>query len=210
MYAILPGISIYFFKIIPREFLLCKILSFKNILFEYSILFKILCIFLIFVPAILASHDPDRFRNVPENYFHLTIFTIGFSVLLGMYCCGFSKTSVFTALFLTFIMFITLTIYAVISKEDFTVFGGVLSTSLTLLIFATILNIFLSLSILYWIILVSSLIIFSSYIVYDTQLIIGNKTFSFSEDDYILAAMNLYTDIISLFMDILGLGGRQR
>lgn len=43
-------------------------------------------------------------------------------------------------------------------------------------------------------------IIFGLYIVYDTQLIIGTKNFKYSIDDYIIAALELYVDIIGLFI----------
>ena len=50
-----------------------------------------------------------------------------------------------------------------------------------------------------------SVFLFSLYIIYDTQLILGNKSLSISEDDYILAVINLYLDIINLFIHILQL-----
>ena len=46
---------------------------------------------------------------------------------------------------------------------------------------------------------------FSTYIIYDTQLIIGDGGERFSEDDYILATMCLYIDIINLFVQMLKL-----
>jgi len=55
-------------------------------------------------------------------------------------------------------------------------------------------------------------LIFSMYVVYDTQLIIGgkHKKFQFSVDDYIFAALALYMDIINLFLYILALLGNNR
>ena len=55
-------------------------------------------------------------------------------------------------------------------------------------------------------------LIFSMYVVYDTQLIIGgkHKKFQFSVDDYIFAALALYLDIINLFLYILALLGNNR
>jgi FtsH-binding integral membrane protein len=47
--------------------------------------------------------------------------------------------------------------------------------------------------------------LFAGYVLYDTQLIIGNKSNKFTEEDYILAAMNLYLDIINIFLEILKL-----
>jgi FtsH-binding integral membrane protein len=38
------------------------------------------------------------------------------------------------------------------------------------------------------------------YIIYDTQLIVGNKQNKYSIDDYIFAAMALYIDIVRLFL----------
>ena len=53
-------------------------------------------------------------------------------------------------------------------------------------------------------------IIFSFYIVYDTQLIIGgkHKKYQYNQDEYIFAALNLYLDIINLFLYILDLFNR--
>ena len=53
-------------------------------------------------------------------------------------------------------------------------------------------------------------LIFSIYLIYDTQLVIGKGTFSYSLDDAYLAAIQLYLDVINLFLfilQILGGGG---
>jgi FtsH-binding integral membrane protein len=41
------------------------------------------------------------------------------------------------------------------------------------------------------------------YIIYDTQLIVGEKSEKFSIDDYIFASVCLYVDIIRMFLYIL-------
>jgi FtsH-binding integral membrane protein len=41
------------------------------------------------------------------------------------------------------------------------------------------------------------------YIIYDTQLIVGEKSEKFSIDDYVFAAVCLYIDIVRLFLYIL-------
>ncbi len=46
------------------------------------------------------------------------------------------------------------------------------------------------------------LIVFSTYIIYDTQLILGNQREKFNNNDYVLAAMCLYIDIINLFIEM--------
>ena len=46
-------------------------------------------------------------------------------------------------------------------------------------------------------------LVYALYLIYDTQLILGNKTFQYNVDDYCLAALNLYIDIIYMFIKIL-------
>ena len=50
-------------------------------------------------------------------------------------------------------------------------------------------------------------LLFSFYLVYDTQLILGgkHKKYQFGVDDYVFAALNLYLDIINLFIYILSI-----
>ena len=44
-------------------------------------------------------------------------------------------------------------------------------------------------------------VLFSFYIIYDTQLIIGgkHKKYQYSPDDYVFATLSLYLDIINMF-----------
>ena len=46
-------------------------------------------------------------------------------------------------------------------------------------------------------------IVFGIYLVFDTQLTIGKNSRAYSIDDYIIAALNLYIDIIQIFLEIL-------
>ncbi|KAK2154077.1 hypothetical protein LSH36_277g00004 [Paralvinella palmiformis] len=56
-----------------------------------------------------------------------------------------------------------------------------------------------------------AMIIQNYYIVFDTQMMLGGKhKYSLSPEEYIFAALNLYLDIINLFMFILSLIGGAR
>lgn len=47
-------------------------------------------------------------------------------------------------------------------------------------------------------------LLFSFYLVYDTQMMMGgNHRYSISPEEYIFAALNLYLDIINIFLFIL-------
>lgn len=54
--------------------------------------------------------------------------------------------------------------------------------------------------------------LFGGYLIYDVQtLMIGDKNVTYGPDDYILATINIYLDIINLFLYILRiLGERDR
>ena len=54
-------------------------------------------------------------------------------------------------------------------------------------------------------------LVFSLYIVYDTQLMMGGKhKYSLSPEEYVFASLNLYLDIINLFLYILMIVGAAR
>jgi len=51
-------------------------------------------------------------------------------------------------------------------------------------------------------------LIFMVYIVYDTQLMMGGKhKYAIDPEEYVFAALNLYLDIVNLFMYILSIVG---
>ena len=54
------------------------------------------------------------------------------------------------------------------------------------------------------------LIIYSIYLVVDTQLMMGNFGLKYEIDDYIIVALNLYLDIINLFIYLLKLFGESK
>ena len=53
-------------------------------------------------------------------------------------------------------------------------------------------------------------LVFSLYIVYDTQLMMGGKhKYALSPEEYIFAALNLYLDIVNLFIYLLAIVGNR-
>ena len=167
-------------------------------------------IFLTFFLILLPICAPSSYRIVPLNYIILTIFTLSYSCLIAMQVCMYSVSSVMIALFLTLVTVITLSIYAASTKTDFTTCGGTLFVCLVLLIFSSIFLIFFNIPLLYLLLTYASLVIFSIYLIYDIQLIVGKGRISLSEDDYILAAINLYLDVIILFLKILSIFGEKK
>lgn len=48
------------------------------------------------------------------------------------------------------------------------------------------------------------------FLAVDTQLLLGNKKLGLSPEEYVFGALNLYTDIINIFLYILAIVGRTR
>ena len=53
-------------------------------------------------------------------------------------------------------------------------------------------------------------VVYSIYIIIDTQRMLGGKHQSLTLDDYVLGAIILYVDIISLFLKLLQIFGKRR
>lgn len=172
--------------------------------------FYYFCLLISLVCLLLPICSPQFYQKVPTNYIILTIFTLSYSWMIATVTCFYTPTSVITSLFLTFITVLALTIYAWNTKSDFTICGGTLFVALVLLFFCSIIYIFIPIPLLHLLITYGGLILFCIYLIYDTQLLIGSGRVSFSEDDYILAAINIYLDIIILFLKILSIFGEKK
>ena len=172
--------------------------------------FLIVMVITPFIILICFLIKPQLTIKVPINYILLFIFCLSEGYLIARFAIEFQKRYVYFSLLLTLTAVLTLTIYAYYTKEDFTLLGGILCVVLILLIVGGIVNIFLRMKLLKLILNITRIILFSFYIIYDTQLIIGNKERTISEEDYILAVINLYLDIINLFIQILSFFGSKK
>lgn len=104
-----------------------------------------------------------------------------------------------------------LTLFAFQTKWDFTVMGGVLFVAVIILMLFGIVSIFIRGKTMTLIYASLGALIFSVYLVYDTQLMMGGKhKYSISPEEYIFAALNLYLDIVNIFMYILTIIGATR
>jgi len=166
------------------------------------------------------SCNPDMLRKTPQNYALLFLFTVFESIMVGFICIQYTQESVLIVTAITAFVVSGLTLFACQTKYDFTGMGPYLFVALLVL---------MGMGFILWI---GSMLgyagspafqtlrmvysgfgamLFSFYIVYDTQLIVGGTHKNqFSVDDYCWAAINLYLDIINLFMFLLSLFGDRR
>jgi len=176
---------------------------------RHSGLFIFLSILAVVIEIVLVCIKTIA-RKVPINYILLMSFTFCESAGVSFICMQYETKSVIFALFLTFGIVLSLAIYSFTTKSDFTIMGSAICILGWALFGFGILSLFFKNEFMYNLYLVGGIILFSCYLIYDLQLIIGGKRCELSLDDYILAAMMLYIDIIVLFIKILELFGKKK
>lgn len=145
-------------------------------------------------------------RTYPSNLVCLGIFTLAESVMIGFTTVFRGTEIVLYAVAITAVIVISLTLFAFQTKVDFTAFNGILFVCLMVFMLFGILMIFIKGKTMMLIYSALGALLFSAYLVVDTQMIVGgNHKLQFSPEDYILGAITLYVDIINIFIHILQL-----
>jgi len=133
----------------------------------------------------------------------LGLFTSVISVTVGVSCANTDGKIVLEALILTSAVVSALTGYTFWASKkgkDFSYLGPILFTSLFVLVLTGFLQAFFPLgSTMSAIYGAAGAIVFSGYIIYDTDNLIKRFTY----DEYIWASVTLYLDILNLFLTIL-------
>ena len=153
------------------------------------------------IALVLLLSCSERARRVhPWNLICLFAFTACEALLLGMLSASLDTDVLLMAAGITVGATLLLCMYALQTKRDFTAAGGVLFSLLWALIAAGILSTFLHTAVMN--IMVSSLgaAVFSCYIVFDVSLMTGGGQYSISPDEYVAAALNIYLDVVNLFL----------
>ncbi|XP_069067740.1 protein lifeguard 1-like [Pleurodeles waltl] len=176
-----------------------------NSWFSYA-LFPVIFILII----VLACCDNAR-RKVPGNFILLGLFTVFEGLMLGAVSALFEADAVMWAVGATAFVTLGLSLFAFQTKWDFTMTYGILwVVVLALFAFGILCAIIRS----FWLQIVYASIgtlLFAVYLVVDTQIMLGGKhRYSLSPEEYIFAALNLYIDIVNMFLFLLQIIGLSR
>ncbi|XP_055311516.1 protein lifeguard 1-like [Sitodiplosis mosellana] len=143
-------------------------------------------------------------RTHPTNLIFMALFTLGTAICVGYVGASYSVEDVLIALGLTAIMVIGLTLFALQTKWDFTKMGGGLFIALLLFTVVAIVASIMRSNYATMILAYVGVVLFSIYLIHDTQLIIGgNHRYEMSPEEYVLGAITLYLDIVRIFMYLL-------
>jgi modulator of FtsH protease len=143
-------------------------------------------------------------RHVPGlNLFALFGFTTLTGVIISpvLYIVGQNNpASILQAGVLTVGIFGGLTVYAFLSRKDFSFLRGMLVVGLITVVLSGLLNVLVvGSSGLGFALAVASLLLFSGYVLYDTSNIIRR----YPTNEYVAAALSLYLDIFNMFLALL-------
>lgn len=143
------------------------------------------------------------------------LYAIANGLTLSLIFVIFTTTSIASAFFITAGTFAVMSVYGYYTKSDLTSMGKILMMVLIGLVIASIVNIFMESTLLYWITSYVGVFIFTGLIAYDTQKIkemniIGNEGTDEDTKESLMGALTLYLDFINLFLYILRIFGDRK
>ncbi|XP_058124573.1 protein lifeguard 1-like [Anopheles ziemanni] len=157
-----------------------------------------------FVALIGISCCGEMRRKAPMNFILLGLFTLAESFLVAVVSAQYDADVVMIALGITAVICLGLTLFAFQTKYDFTMMGGFLFCVVLVFFMFGLIAIFFEGTVITLIYSALGALIFSMYLVYDTQIMLGGEhKYSISPEEYVFAALSLYLDVINIFLHIL-------
>lgn len=156
-------------------------------------------------------------RKAPLNFILLMLFTACEAYMIAGLTAQYDKNTVLMAGSTTALVTVSLSIYAMTTKTDISVFMAAVFVLYLAMMPITIMSFFLwNIPGMYIFYNVLGLIFYSLYLIIDTMMICQSaqlqKKHGYSMityDDYIIAALQLYLDIVMIFVYLLQLFGKK-
>ena len=169
---------------------------------------RFITMLLTFAPLLAAMSFRDAF---PANLGLVFLFTFieGVAISPIIYIMGREQPGVVgQAGVLTATAFFVLTAYAWLSRRDFSAWGSFFVVGLWVLLATSLLNLFFQNQTASLWIAGAAVLVFSGLLIFDTWRLRN----VFGPNDYVIAAVTIYLDLLNMFMAILTLlgGGRRR
>ncbi|KAK2862252.1 hypothetical protein Q5P01_001785 [Channa striata] len=167
-----------------------------------------------FATYIALSCFGDLRRQFPWNIILLVLFTLSMAFMMGFVSSFYNTKSVVLCLGITALVCLSVTVFSFQSRVDITSCQGVLfSLCMVMLLCAITISIVVPFGYVPWlhaIYAVLGAILFTLFLAFDTQMLLGNKRYTISPEEYIFATLSIYLDIIYLFSFLLQLTGEGR
>jgi len=164
----------------------------------------------LFAPLIMAQRAA---RDFPKNLILTFLFTFIEGIFIAPFLAVAERSApgvVSQAAILTFSAFGVLSLYALVSRRDFSAWGSFLMVGLVVLFIAMLLNAFIGSAAGGLWLSVIGVMIFSGLLVFDTWRLL--RSGAYGPNDYVMTAVAIYLDLLNMFLFLLSLlgGGRRR
>jgi FtsH-binding integral membrane protein len=168
----------------------------------YGLMFAQLGLVFAFNPVAARASTPVA----ASMFFVYSALTgITFSSLFLVY----TRASIASTFFVTAGSFAGLSVYGAVTKRDLSPIGRFLFFAVIGLLIATVVNIFVASSGLYWVTTFGGLLIFAGLTAYDTQALKRLYAMGGHRNLALIGALKLYLDFINMFLFLLRIFGRR-
>ncbi|XP_060564637.1 protein lifeguard 2-like [Ruditapes philippinarum] len=166
-----------------------------------------------FVTYFVLICIPSVRRKHPGNFICLSVFTLAFTYMVATISSFYTTNSVMVAAGITCAVCLGISLFAIQTKIDFTLCSGLLFALCLVLILFGFSCIIVYATIGYSYILDCvygglAALVFSLFLIYDTQMIVGGRKHEMSPEEYVYGALQLYIDVVYLFLIILSCFGK--
>ncbi|KAI1891111.1 hypothetical protein AGOR_G00160600 [Albula goreensis] len=154
-------------------------------------------------------------RLFPWNLILLAIFTLSLCYMTGTLSSFYNTKSVVLCIGITAMVCLCVTVFSFQTKVDVTSCHGVLFVMCMATFFcAIVMAVVVPFGYVPWLHAIYGVVgamFFTLFLAFDTQLLMGNKQYAMSPEEYIFATLSIYLDIIYLFSFLLQIfgGGRE-
>ena len=173
-------------------------------------------IFLLIAEVLLVVMLSARVEKM--SLFTCTLIFLVYSILNGITLAPlflvYTASSIASTFFIVSGTFAAMSLFGYFTKQDLTKWGNILIMALVGLIIATLVNLFVHSTWIYWITTYAGVFIFIGLIAYDTQKLKDMSALTLDETEEgrkmtIMGALTLYLDFINLFIYLLRIFGKR-
>ncbi|KAK7884296.1 hypothetical protein WMY93_027419 [Mugilogobius chulae] len=164
-----------------------------------------------FITYFILSCCSKPRRRFPWNLILLGVFTLSLSYMTGMLSSFYDTKSVVLCLGITATVCLLVTLCSFQTKFDITLYQGVLFVfCIVMFISGLVLALVIPFNYVPWLDVtyaVLGAILFTLFLMFDTQLLMGNKRYGMSPEEHVFATLCIYMDIIYIFSFFLQIFG---
>lgn len=167
---------------------------------DYLIFVAVLSIFCILYTV---AYFPAVFRQSSIGYSLYGVFTFFFSYILSFSIHYYDPQMVLTWLILSCSVVLALLIYSMTTSKELRFLYGSFYICGAVLIFGLVVGFYFREGLWGLFILCFGNLVLGFYLLYDIRIIIKNTEGRYSVDDYILATLSLYIDVVGIVISVL-------